>query len=145
MDAGIPWAIVAAIATPATAAVGWISKKLWGLLEGHAERRTKAFEAIAPSIQKSFEKMQEHVTAHADEHAKTVKDAEANIVGVVNAVGQRVISEIGVSQRLERVEAALSKEAAAGDPISPERFESRPPAHASGVQRLRPSRPGATT
>lgn len=149
MDGGIPWNIVAPVATTFVGLVGWIGRKIWAIAEKHAERRTVAFEAIAPSIKETFEEMRSHVTSHADEHVKVVKEAETRIVGVVNEAEKRLITEIGMSKRLAVVEAAVisEREKAAVDPTSPERSESRPPAtsHSSGVQRLRPSRPGVAT
>lgn len=141
---GIPWNVVAGVAGTLVAAIGWLGRKAWAMAEKHAERRTVAFEAIAPSIKETFEKMRAHVTSHADEHVKVVKDAETSIVGAVNEVEKRLISEIGVSKRIAVIEAAVlsDREKTAVDPTSPERSESRPPAAQSGVQRLRPSRPG---
>jgi hypothetical protein len=130
---------------PISGALAWIGKKIWDVFEGHAERRTKAVEAIAPSIKASFDEMRKHVTDHADEQAKTVEKAESNVIAAVTNAKAAIIEQIGVSQRLERVElhVATIKAKDLEDPTAPERFEGRPSRHpsASGVQSLRESRP----
>jgi hypothetical protein len=138
---GIPWQVVTAIATPCVGGLVWIGKKAWGLLESHAERRTKAIEAIAPSIKSWFDEMGKHVSDHADKHARAVESAEQNIVAAVGAAKADIVEKIGISARLERLEAAAALKASAPeDPTVPERPD-RPSTSRSGVQALRDSRP----
>lgn len=131
-------AIAAAIATPLTAGVAWIAKKLWTLLEAHAERRTKGIEAIAPSIKTVFDEMRKHVTDHADEHLRAVEGAERKIVEAVGAAKAEIVDKIALNARLERVEAAVLTAKGQEDPSVPERPETRQP---RAVQPLRESRP----
>jgi len=133
---GIPWQAATAIITPLVGGLVWLGKKAWTLIEAHAERRTKGIEAIAPSIGLSFDKMQKHVTEHADEHTKTVEDAERKIVAAVDAAKAEIVDKIALSARLERVEGALLKGKSTEDPNALERSD-RP--SRSSVQPLRQS------
>lgn len=136
---GIPWQVVTAIATPFAGGAVWLGKKAWTLIEQHAERRTKAMEAIAPSIKNAFDDMREHVTSHADEHAKVVEKAESNILTAVKTAHANIVEQIGFAKRLERVEAAVMP--AADEPTSLERPEPRPSRPGLNVPALRESRP----
>lgn len=139
---GTLWAIAAAIGTPLSAGIAWICNKAWKLVEDHAERRTKAFEAIAPSVKTTFDEMRKHVTEHADKHAEAVQRAETNIIASVNTARSTIVESIELAKRLERVESALVKPKDVEDP-TPERSEHR--ASRSNVQPLRESRPAAAT
>lgn len=136
---GIPWQAATAIITPIAGGIVWLGKKAWTLIEGHAERRTKGIEAIAPSIKLSFDEMRKHVTDHATEHTKTVDDAERSIVAAVDAAKAEIVDKIALSARLERVEVAILKGKDVEDPNVQERSEHRP--SRSGVQSIRESRP----
>jgi len=139
-------AIAGAIATPVSAGVAWLCKKAWKMYEDHAERRTKAMEAVAPAIKSTFDEMRKHVTDHADEQAKAVKQAEQNIVKAVDAAKADIVDKIGISTRLERLEVAAGLKAKdQEDPSAPERSESRPPRVPSPVLQMRESRPAAAT
>jgi uncharacterized membrane protein len=139
---GIPWQVVGAIATPLIGGVVWLGKKAWTLVEAHAERRTKAVEAIAPAIKASFDDVRKHVTEHSDEHVKTVQKVEQNMLAAVHTAKAEVIAAVGVSQRLERVEALVAVKAKdVADPTSPERPETNAVAPPSLAARHRPSRP----
>jgi hypothetical protein len=138
---GIPWQVVAPVVTAIAGGLGWACKKAWTLVETHAERRTKAVEAIAPSIKVTFDGLIKHVTEHADEHAKAVEKAESNILAAVNTTRASLVEAIGFSQRLERVESAVRVKDPE-DPTLPERSDPRPSVRRpSGVQSLRDSRP----
>jgi hypothetical protein len=137
---GIPWQVVLALATPVLGALGWLGKRIWTTVETHAERRTKGIEAIAPSVKATFDEIRRHVSDHAGEHTKAVKDAETNIVTVVKEARSSIIDSIELSKRLERVEAAVRVKDPE-DPISPERPEPRTSRNPSGVQSIRESRP----
>ena len=142
---GIPWQVVVALGTPVLGAVGWAGRKIWGLIEAHAERRTKAIEQIPISVEASFKRIQEHVTQHADDHAKAVEAAEQKIVGAVTAAKSEIIDKIALSARLERLEAAAFSPKVQDDPTLPERPDTRPGPSRSGVQVVRDSRPSIAT
>jgi len=140
---GTVWAIAGAIGTPLSAGIAWICKKIWTLVEAHAERRTVAIEAIAPSIavsiKSSFDETQKHVSAHADRHAEAVTKAEANIIATVNTARTSIVESIELAKRLERLETASLKAKDLDDPTPPERSEPR--ASRPNLQTLRESRP----
>lgn len=122
---GIPWQVVTPIATAVTGGLVWLGKKIWTLVENHAERRTKGIEAIAPSIKQTFDEMRKHVTDHAEDHAKAVEKAESNIITAVNTARASIVEQIGFAKRLERVEAAVMP-TVGEEPTSPERSDPRP-------------------
>jgi len=134
---GIPWQIAAPIVTTLAGGFGWICKKIWTLVEAHAERRTKGIEAIAPSVKATFDEMRKHVTDHADRHAEAVQKAEANIIARVDKASVSIVESIELSKRLERLETASLKAKELEDPTMPERSENRP--SRSSVQPLRQS------
>lgn len=119
-------AIAGAIAAPVSAGVAWLCKKAWKLFEDHAERRTKAVEAVAPAIKATFDEMRKHVSDHADEQARAVEKAEQNIVKAVDAAKGEIVDKIGISARLERLEAAAFTPKVPEDPSVPERPDARP-------------------
>lgn len=131
--------IAGAVATPCAAGIAWLAKKTWTLLEGHAERRTKAVEAIAPSIKSTFDEMRAHVSSHAGEQAKAVEKAEQTIVKAVHEARADIVDKIGISARLERLEQAAFKVKDSEDQTLPERPETRP--SQASVQPIRESRP----
>lgn len=131
--------IAGAVATPCAAGIAWLAKKTWTMLENHMERRTKAFEAVAPAIKATFDDIRSHVTSHADEQAKAVEKAEQTIVKAVHEARADIVDKIGISARLERLEAAAFKAKEPEDPTLLERSETRP--SQSSVQPIRESRP----
>lgn len=137
---GIPWQVVTPIATTVAGGLVWLGKKAWTLIEAHAERRTQAMEAIAPSIKTAFDDMRDHVTTHAGEHAKVVEKAESNILTAVKTAHASIVEQIGFAKRLERVEAAVIP-SAADDQTSSERSEARPSRPVANVPVPRESRP----
>jgi uncharacterized membrane protein len=136
---GIPWQIAAPIVTTLAGGFGWVCKKIWTLVETHAERRTKGIEAIAPSVKATFDEMRKHVTEHADKHAETVQKAEANIITAVNTARTSIVESIELSKRLERLETASLKANGSDDPTQLERSEPR--ASRPNLQPLRETRP----
>jgi hypothetical protein len=140
---GIPWQVVTPIATTIVGGLIWLCKKTWTLLEGHAERRTKAVEAIAPSIKAAFEEVSDHVSEKAKVHTEVIEKTERRIIEAVSTGNERVLAAVGLAQRVERVEALVRVKGEPGDemtlPERPERQQTPVPM----PPRSRPGRPGS--
>lgn len=135
---GVPWQLVAPAITALAGGFGWVCKKVWTIVEAHAERRTKGIEAIAPSVKETFNEMRKHVTDHADKHAEAVQRAETNILTKIDKTSASIVESIELSKRLERLETASLKAKDSDDP-TPERSEHR--VSRANIQPLRESRP----
>ena len=130
--------MVAPAITALAGGFGWVCKKVWTIVEAHAERRTKGIEAIAPSVKETFNEMRKHVTDHADKHAEAVQRAETNILTKIDKTSASIVESIELSKRLERLETASLKAKDADEP-TPERSEHRAPR--ANIQPIRESRP----